>query len=196
MRSNLKIRINSILPKTNVEGPGTRFCIWVQGCSIHCVGCANSALWDKNGGKEYSVSEIVGMINRNRQEIEGVTFLGGEPLEQIKPVTEIAKHVQQMGLSVLVFTGYDYDNLKSNPDFCELEKYVDILIDGKYEKDKRDFSRPWVGSSNQNYYFLSDRYDESILSKYRSKFEIHLNNGEVALNGMGDIKKLKKVLKL
>ncbi len=193
--THVDIKINSYLPKTAVEGPGIRFCIWVQGCSICCEGCANSHMWDKNGGRLVSVNDLVCEILKYRDEIEGVTFLGGEPLEQIEPVTELSKAVQKMGLSVLVFTGKEYESIKNESSVKELVKYVDILIDGRYEASKRDFSRPWVGSSNQKYYFFTDRYNEKIISDYKNKFEVRFDkNSSVSINGMGDFEKINKII--
>lgn len=194
--NKVDIRINSYIPITTVEGPGKRFCIWVQGCSMHCKGCANSAMWNKEGGTIYKVEELIDLITSYKDKIEGITFLGGEPLEQIEVVTEISKTVQTFGLSVLVFTGYEYSDLKNRQDFQELIRYVDILIDGRYEEDKQDFSRPWVGSSNQNYYFFTDRYDESIINTYKNKIEVRIDkNNKISLNGMGNFKELLKTMR-
>lgn len=187
----MDIRINSYIPITDVEGVGTRFAIWVQGCSLHCKGCANSHMWDKEGGTLYNTDDFINLIKQYKDRVEGVTFLGGEPLEQIQAVTEISKAVQKIGLSVIVFTGYDYADLKDRQDLKELVKYTDILIDGKYEQDKQDFSRAWVGSSNQNYYFLSNRYNESVIYENKNKIEVRISpDNDVILTGMGDFKEL------
>ena len=188
----MKIRINNFIPISAVEGPGKRFAIWVQGCSIKCKGCANSHMWDKNGGKIYNTEDIIALILKYSKLIEGITFLGGEPLEQIEPVLEISKAVQKIGLSVLLFTGYNYCELTSNPKFNELKNYIDILIDGRFDINKIDYSRAWVGSSNQNYYFLSDRYNKDVIKQYKNKIEIRFskNNSKITLNGMGDYEKV------
>ncbi len=191
----MEIRINSYIPMTNVEGPNTRFCIWVQGCSIHCKDCANFHMWNKNSGTIYQVSEIIKLIKSYKTKIEGITFLGGEPLDQIEAVTEISKAAQEIGLTVVIFTGYEYKGISDNKNFKKLSKYIDILIDGKYESNKQDFSRPWVGSSNQKYYFFSKKYDKNVIKKYKNKFEIHINKkNNVSFNGMGDFKKLVKTI--
>ena len=153
-------------------------------------------MWDKSGGIEYEVSDIVDMIFSCSDEIEGVTFLGGEPLDQPEAVFEISREVRKKGLSVLIFTGYEYEKIKDLPQYQNLENLADILIDGGYDKNLKDFSRPWVGSSNQKYYFFSDRYSEDIVSRYRNKFEIHFDeNNEVFVNGMGNYDKLKELIK-
>lgn len=192
----MDIRINSYIPITNVEGIGTRFAIWVQGCSICCQGCANSHMWDKEGGTLYNTYDFINLIKQYKDRVEGVTFLGGEPLEQIESITEISKAVQQFGLSVIIFTGYEYNSLKNRADFQELIKYVDILIDGKYEQDKTDYSRAWVGSTNQNYYFLTDRYNESVITECKNKIEIRISpDNKVVFTGMGNYKELMEVMR-
>lgn len=191
----MKIRIDSYLPITDVEGPGRRFCIWVQGCSIHCKGCANKHMWSKRKGTLYDARDLVKIITEYKDKIEGITFLGGEPLEQIDAVTYISKEVKKLDLTVLLFTGYNYDEISVKDDFKELVKNIDILIDGKYEQDKRDFSRPWVGSTNQKYYFFSDKYNEDIIKTYKNKFEIRIDrHNKISVNGMGKFEELSDII--
>ena len=193
--NKVDIRINSYIPITNVEGVGTRFSIWVQGCSLHCKGCANSHLWNFKGGKVCDTTDFINLIKQYKDRVEGITFLGGEPLEQIKAVTEISKAVQGFGLSVIVFTGYEFKELEENAYFQELIKYVDILIDGRYEQDKIDYSRAWIGSSNQNYYFLTDRYDKSVVTEYKNKIEVRITpENTVVMTGMGNFNELMEIM--
>ena len=185
----MDIKINSYIPQTKVEGPGTRFCIWVQGCSIKCKGCANSAMWNKEDGIDYDVKDIVGLIKSYSNDIEGITFLGGEPLDQIEAIIYISQEVQKMGLSVVVFSGYEFETIKKHKAYNELKNCIDILIDGRFEEENLDYSRPWVGSSNQNYYFFSDTYNENILNEYTNKIEIRIEkDNQISLNGMGNYK--------
>lgn len=191
----MDIRINSYIPITKVEGVGARFAIWVQGCSIRCEGCANSHMWNFDGGTSYKICEFIEIIKSYKNRIKGITWLGGEPTEQIQAVTEISKTVQEIGLSVILFTGYKYSKLKENKDFQTLIKYVDILIDGKYEQEKTDYSRAWIGSSNQNYYFLTDRYNKSVISEYKNKIEVRITaENKVIMTGMGNFKELAKLV--
>ena len=67
---------------------------------------------DKSGGREYDTSEVIALIKSCKDKIQGVTFLGGDPLEQIEAITKISKLVQKLKLSVLVFTGYTYKELE------------------------------------------------------------------------------------
>lgn len=192
-----QIFVNRIIKSTRVEGFGSRYCIWVQGCSIRCQQCSNKEMWDKEHGKIYDVDDIVGDIFKQGANIEGVTFLGGEPFEQSRAVAIISEKVKKKGYSVITFTGYQYIYLKSNlnKDIQKLLKNTDLLIDGPFRIEKLDYSRPWVGSSNQRYIFLSDRYKSQELENIKNKFEIRIDdNGKIAINGMGDYKKIIKFL--
>ena len=192
----MKIRIFKILKNTKVEGPKTRYCIWVQGCSKHCKGCYAKTTWNKNGGVIYDTKNLIDDILAQKG-IEGVTFLGGEPFEQARALAIIAREVKKKRLSVLTFTGNIYEDLKTSNDknVQRLLKYTDLLIDGGFEKENFDLSRPWVGSKNQRYIFLTDFYNENDIKKYKNKIEIRVDNsGAVALNGMGDFEKIEKEL--
>ena len=183
---SMKLRVFKILKHTRVEGPETRYCIWVQGCSRHCKGCQAPHTWAHDGGKLYETSSIIKDI-LNQRNIEGVTFLGGEPFEQAEALGIIAEKVKQAGLGVLCFTGGLIENLQKDGKNKKLLENTDLLIDGEFQIDKLDYSRPWCGSSNQRYHFLTDRYNEEIFEKYKNKVEINISpDGIVFMNGMGD----------
>lgn len=192
----MKLRVFRILKNTAVEGPGNRYCIWVQGCSRHCRGCQAVHTWSHSGGKLLEVSEIISDILAQKN-IEGVTFLGGEPFEQAEALGEIAQAVQQKGLSVLSFTGGLLEDLRANPANKKLLDNIDLLIDGEFREDLVDYSRPWCGSSNQRYHFLTDKYDEEIFTKYKNKVEINISkSGVVFMNGMGNFEEIQQKIDL
>lgn len=190
------MRLHRVIPRTRAEGPGMRFTLWVQGCHNGCPGCYSTALWDAEGGYEAAVSDIIDQI-RETEGIEGVTFLGGEPMEQASALAEIAEATRKMGLSVLTFTGLTYEDIlrEGDPDRLRLLKFTDLLIDGRYEKARHDLSRPWVGSKNQRYLFLTDRYSMEDVEKCENRVEFRLDkSGVLRLNGMGDFAALEKIL--
>ena len=152
-------------------------------------------MWNKADGTIYDVEDMVELIASYKDRIEGITFLGGEPLEQIEAVTYICKRAKELGLTVLVFTGYTYKEVATNPSVEELIRHVDILIDGEYRESQKDFSRAWVGSSNQTYYFFSDRYDESVITEFKNKIELRIDkNNNISLNGMGNFEEVLKAI--
>ena len=192
----MNLDVHRVLARTGVEGFGIRFCIWVQGCSLRCKGCANPDMWEFGVGTKTPVNQLIHEI-KNTRGIEGVTFLGGEPFDQAAPLAEIAENVRKRGLSVITFTGYQYEQLIQCKEQAiqALLSQTDLLIDGPYQKEQRTFSLPWVGSDNQRYWFLSDRYQADQLRNVRNRFEIQvLPTGEIEVNGMGNDTELKKLL--
>lgn len=145
----MDIQVARIIPQTQAEGPGWRYCIWVQGCDMHCAGCANREMWDFFGGFAIDTAEVISGIISMRDKIEGITFLGGEPFCQAKAVSEIVAAAQATGLSVVVFTGREYGKLctSTDEDVQKVLHHTDLLIDGPFILEQVDFSRPWVGSS-------------------------------------------------
>lgn len=128
--------------------------------------------------------------------IEGITFLGGEPMEQTEAVYEIAQAAQAVALTVTVFTGYTYRELldKNDAYVSNLLGVTDLLIDGPFLQEKFDLARPWVGSSNQQYHFFTDKYSESDLVGVRNQVEVRIfSDGKALVNGMGDFEKIKKL---
>ncbi len=186
--------VYKILKKTTVEGPGTRFCIWVQGCKKHCPDCFAKETWAFNAGQKYSVEELFEQI-KSEKDLEGVTFLGGEPFEQAKDLAKLSSLVKNIGLSVLCFTGYTIEQLraKKSADVDAFLENIDLLIDGGFEKENFDLSRPWVGSSNQRYLYLTDTYSPEIIKTYKNKVEARISpDGRLEINGMGDFKAIRE----
>lgn len=192
----MKLRVFNILKNTKVEGPETRYCIWVQGCSRHCKGCQAVHTWSHSGGVLYNVKDIIADIKKQKN-IEGVTFLGGEPFEQAEALGIIAKAVKKEGLGVLCFTGGLLEELQQKEENKTLLENIDLLIDGAFEIENVDYSRPWCGSSNQRYHFLTNRYNEDIFEKYKNKIEINISkDGTIFMNGMGNFDEIQHKIDL
>lgn len=199
------IRISRIANKTRVEGPGLRYCIWVQGCPIRCEGCFNPTTWSFDAGTIVKIDEIFRDIKNTlleNPEIEGITFLGGEPFSQAKELAILAKQVKELNLSIVTFTGYEYERIKNteNAPWNDLLKYTDLLIDGPYIHTQHDLSRPWIGSKNQQYRFLTDFYkylEKEEIYKIKNKLEIKIHqDGTITANGMADSLDLEMLYQL
>lgn len=194
----MEIVINRYVKKTSVEGPGNRACIWVQGCPIKCDGCINEHMWDIDKGISMDIIDLSNII-LSVEGIEGITILGGEPFYQPQAVYLLCKIAKEHNLSIMVFTGYTIDKLQQSNDkwVHKLLSITDLLIDGPYINKYQDFNRPWIGSSNQRYHYLSDRYKylEKSIQNIKNGFDIRISpQGEILINGMGDINKLRKNL--
>ena len=205
------MRVARIIEKTAAEGPGFRFTIWLQGCPHHCEGCYAKSMWPFDGGTDISTEELYDRIMAAADEIEGLTFLGGEPLSQAQELYELLKkirsapcqderpedHEKKSGLSVTVFTGFVYEDIEAYGSSFQKEvlKMTDLLIDGPYEEKNRDFSRPLVGSKNQRFLFLTDRYSIKDIEEMSNRIEVRIDrDGVVKINGMGDFPELTSLL--
>lgn len=183
-----RLRIHRFVPFTRAEGPGERACLWVQGCPIRCAGCAVPWTWDADAGEWMDVGALAERI-LGGPAVEGVTFLGGEPFEQAAALAELGGILRGAGLSVLTFSGYTIEKIRRarQADWDALLDVTDLLIDGPFVAGRLDLSRPWVGSSNQRYHFLTDRYRhlEPELTSIPQRLEVRVHpDGRLEINGM------------
>lgn len=180
------------LPATRAEGPGKRTAIWVQGCSIRCPGCFNPHLWTFRGGERVAPHELVARVLA--ADTDGLTLLGGEPFDQAAALAVVASGVRQAGRSVVTFTGYTTAELQAavdagREDVAALLSATDLLVAGPFLADQIDTARPWVGSTNQEFVLLSDRFPHLLdeLATTPDRLEITVDAaGRVAINGWAD----------
>jgi anaerobic ribonucleoside-triphosphate reductase activating protein len=81
--------------------------------------------------------------------LDGITLSGGEPLDQAESLVVLAQAAQSLGLSVWVYTGYIYEECLAKPGVASLLQYTDMLIDGPFIDEKKSYSLPYRGSTNQ-----------------------------------------------
>jgi anaerobic ribonucleoside-triphosphate reductase activating protein len=164
MRTAASVRVGARVPVTRAEGPGARYALWVQGCSIRCPGCCNPHLFAAGSGEVVAVDSLLAEIGAARPAIEGVTFLGGEPFEQAQALARVATGSRGLGLSVMVFSGYTLEELRARADggAAVLLRATDVLVDGRYDASLPERSRLWAGSRNQRFHYLTDRYGPEI----------------------------------
>ncbi len=158
------IRVAAVVDVTEAEGPGARFAVWVQGCAIRCPGCCNPHMFDPAAGTPVEPGELLARLDRVRDQVEGVTLLGGEPFEQAVALAPFARGARERGLSVLAFTGHLIEELRAGnpPGAPELLAQLDLLVDGPYRADLPETRRRWAGSSNQRFHFLTERHSPGV----------------------------------
>ena len=182
----MKLRIGKCMVSTEVNGPGKRFVIWLQGCRFGCKGCYNPEFWDESGGTLTSVDDIMTRINLTDR-IEGVTFTGGEPLLQSEALLQLIDQIKSKGLSIVCYTGYRMSNILNDeiPYAKDLTKKIDVLIDGLFnEQEKAPLL--WRGSRNQKVHFLTERYKHlEPLALKEGMREVELQVGKEGLNITG-----------
>jgi anaerobic ribonucleoside-triphosphate reductase activating protein len=184
----MELRLFHYLPRTTVEGPGIRASVQVQGCPIRCPGCALPQTWPEAGGERVDSAELAERILATPG-LEGATFLGGEPFAQAGALADLGERLRRRGLSVLTFTGYTLEALRARRDTAvdALLAATDLLLAGPFRREERDFSRPWVGSANQRFHFLTPRYAHLAerLAEIPNRLEVRLRpDGRIEINGL------------
>jgi anaerobic ribonucleoside-triphosphate reductase activating protein len=183
------LRIATIVDDTRAEGPGRRWALWVQGCSIRCAACCNPEMFDARRGEPVALDALAAQITQARTVgVEGVTFLGGEPFEQAAGLAGLARHARTLGLTVMVFSGYTIDQLRARADAAGLLAEIDLLVDGPYDRTQPEPAPPagrrWIGSANQRMHYLTAAYTpDDPQMREANTIEIRLSKQGLLING-------------
>ena len=147
-----EIRLAGVVRESIVDGPGIRLAVFTQGCPHHCQGCHNPQTHDFNGGYMSNTDNILKAVKQNPM-LQGVTFSGGEPFMQCEPLCELAQKCHQLGLNIMVYTGFTFEQLQAgfdqHPQWKQLLENADILVDGKFVYKEKSMLLPFRGSKNQ-----------------------------------------------
>lgn len=134
------------------NGLGCRVTLWVSGCSHHCKGCQNKETWDKKSGRVFSKEDKDKLFEiLSKPYIKGLTLSGGDPLDSFDEVLQVVKEIRDTFGStkdIWLYTGYTLDQI-NNSEKKEILPYINYLVDGPFELDKRDITLKFRGSSNQ-----------------------------------------------
>ncbi len=148
----MQLRIAGTVENSIVDGEGIRYTIFVQGCPHDCPGCHNPQTHDFQGGKLVETDVLLKEIASDPL-LDGVTFSGGEPFCQAAVLAELGKQIHALGLHLVTYTGYTFEELLAGnrSDWTALLEETDILIDGRFEQDKKSYECRFRGSTNQRY---------------------------------------------
>lgn len=136
------------------NGLGWRAVLFVSGCPHNCPGCHNKIAQSFDYGQEFNKEEIIERICENSI-LKGITISGGEPLckENIEEVAEFIRDVKKVrpNFNVWCYTGYTLEQLEQRGDQTTIEalKEIDVLVDGRFDQNKKDPTLKFRGSSNQ-----------------------------------------------
>ncbi len=170
---------------SRVNGPGLRFVLWTQGCSKGCKNCFNPETWSFEKYKLLTPLEIFELIKNSS--VSGVTITGGDPLEQPEELLELLILLESLNLSkgIILFTGFTIDEI--NKDFLLRKSlgYIDVLIDGRFEKDQR-ISSSLRGSENQNIIYFSSKIKEEELN-IDQEVEVCLEGDKISVTGFPSV---------
>jgi len=146
------MRIAGFYDNSCTNGEGWRSVIFVSGCPHKCEGCHNPQTWDyEYGEKVDNIDYYIQRILKNKSLIDGITISGGEPFQDrnIDSLLKLVKEVKKSGLDVWCYTGYNFEYLKEHKRFNILLEEIDILIDGKFDKNQFCPNLKFRGSKNQ-----------------------------------------------
>ncbi|MDJ0735040.1 MAG: 4Fe-4S single cluster domain-containing protein [Nostocaceae cyanobacterium] len=170
------VNIMGYVDESEVNGPGCRAVVWVQGCLRECPSCFNPESWSFEIKELVSVDTLASKIISNKRNT-GVTFSGGEPFWQAPALAQLAGKVKAAGLSVMSFTGFTLEQLQSEyapAGSQELLEQLDILIDGPFVESLaiNDPNSP-VSSSNQRVHILNPAFQDQI-TWASDQIEVHI----------------------
>lgn len=152
MEDKVYVRLSGIAYESLVNGPGVRRVLFSQGCKHNCKGCFNPDTHCINGGKEFVADDLVKDILKNPM-LKGVTFSGGDPLEQAEKFAYIASKLNNKGLNIWCYTGYTFEYIMENANkrkgWKELIDNINVLVDGKFQLEKKIEGLRFRGSANQ-----------------------------------------------
>ena len=172
----MKWQINKIQYPIYNLGQNKRLGIWVQGCSLNCIGCINQNAWNHKDGESYDVLDLFNWLLLKAEAFEGITITGGEPFEQYEQLMAFLHLVKtKTRLDVCCYSGFYLHELYSKHPDKLFTKYIDYLIDGRY-KDKLQENDNFKDASNQtNYKFINEIPFVEEICKFSSNWSLKVD---------------------
>lgn len=150
-----EVNVHATVASSAINGPGNRLVVFFQGCEMNCPGCFNT---DLHAFEEKNLLTPEDILKCRKKDCEGITVSGGEPFLQPLALLELTKAAKVLGLTTVVYTGYNYDEIKAENEPREILEYIDVLIDGVFMANSLEPTLLARGSTNQRFLFLTDRY--------------------------------------
>ncbi len=159
-REEQQMNFASIKECDIANGTGVRVSLFVSGCRNNCPGCFNQGPQSFQYGEPYTTETEARILELCRPDyIEGLSLLGGEPMEPenqegLLPLLRQFR-AQYPGKTVWCYTGYLYDTdlqpggRKYTPFTEEILSYINVLVDGRFVMAQKDITLRFRGSSNQ-----------------------------------------------
>jgi len=148
----MDIRLHGIAKESITDGPGFRYAIFTQGCPHQCDGCHNPASHSFTDGVVVPVTTLISEFQNNPL-LDGITLSGGEPFMQAAECAVIAAAARAAGLHVMLYSGYTFEEIIEQmpvrSGWADLLGQADILIDGRFEKNRKSMELRFRGSRNQ-----------------------------------------------
>ena len=147
-------RVHSFESFALVDGPGVRFCVFLQGCNMRCQYCHNPETWNKEVGEEWTPEDLFKKVYRYKNywgKDGGITVSGGESLLQLEFVTEFFEIAKEKGVHTAIDTSGNPFSME--PEYLEkfdkLMEVTDLFILDLKEMDDEKHKK-LTGCTNQN----------------------------------------------
>lgn len=156
MKEGLTINIHAVIPRSRVNGPGTRLVVFFQGCARGCQGCFNPETHPFEDRERLTPE---GLLDRHLSaSVAGLTVSGGEPFLQPAGLARLLEEARARSLSTLVYTGFTIEEIRRQPEKAKCLAFIDVLIDGPFEIDRPEKTLLARGSANQRIHLLTSRH--------------------------------------
>lgn len=148
----IRLAIPEIQKDSIVDGEGIRSVIWTQGCLHNCPGCHNPETHSFKEGFLIDIEEIKKQIEKLEGQ-DGITFSGGDPMEQASACAVLAEYAKGLGFNVWCYTGYTFEELMGKseyfPNIKNFLENIDVLVDGRFLIKEKSYDVTFRGSKNQ-----------------------------------------------
>lgn len=141
-----------IKPFDIANAPYVSCTIFFSGCTHNCKGCFNEIVQNFNYGKKFDNETIEYFIKLSKNtQVKNICILGGEPFQQDLSILEkfLYRLKNEVGKPIWIWSGYTWEEIVEDTEKLNLLKYIDFLVDGRFDVNKKDLTLRFRGSSNQ-----------------------------------------------
>jgi anaerobic ribonucleoside-triphosphate reductase activating protein len=185
----LRWRVHAVEPRSRANGPGVRFVIWSQGCTLGCAGCFNPQTHPQEGDWHSSrqpVRQLAAAAAALTGQIEGVTLTGGEPLQQPAAVARFCGEIRaRTDLGIIVLSGYTRAEIEADPARLAAVADADMVIAGRYNRGLH-LGSGLRGSANKEYWARTGRYTAADFGAVPDLEIAVAADGTLTVSGMPD----------
>ncbi len=173
--------LHAIITHSRVNGPGVRSVVYFQGCDLGCAGCWNPAT-HAFVGTERSPEDVAAQI-LGVADIDGVTFSGGEPMQQASALFALISilKARRPDLSIGMYSGYTKRELNASAIWRAVCEHLDFAVLGRFVAAKPS-SLPLRTSANQILRLFGGRYREEDFQPPECEVQI-TQDGLVQITG-------------
>ena len=150
----MNLFLSGIVYESFTDAEGLSCALFFSGCNHNCKGCHSPGTHNFRSGIRVT-QELINRINEEidkRPYLSSLVLSGGDPMYSANAIVELLPKLHIPNNTVWCYSGFTYEEIIKDEDMSLLLDKCNVLIDGKFELDKRDITLPFRGSSNQKMY--------------------------------------------